>query len=223
MGIEFLGGLAAAAIGTGLSIAATQEDASAMNRTAQNALNEQAALQNKSTRVAQTSAQQSTLPAAQKSMATGQQNAQAQYAQLQGASPASTGLTALDPVRQQQTSDIINQSNAASARLQGYNQWSLDQALKDLQAKEQLGALSQQSGNLQAALPLELQQASHAGDALGLAGTGLSTLGSLAGLYSVYNTGRIPGATAATVPVSGFNFYSPQAQMPSTYGDIQTP
>lgn len=97
------------------------------------------------------------------------------------------------------------------ARMQGYGTFGMNQQIKDLLAAQQLAGISQAAGRSGSVLPLELQQASHAGDAWSGSGKLVGLAGSLVGgLGSLYTTPATIGANTA-----GYQNIGQGYQMPS--------
>jgi hypothetical protein len=194
-----LGGLAVAAAGTGLGLDASVETKNAMNKTAQNELNRQQGYAAQGRKVFNTSLSQSTPQAVQQQMAQGAMNAAQQYKALQQNQPPglgqATGTTQQNPflaaTQNSLTQGQLQNTNAANAQLQGYGASDVAQAIKDLQARTQLGQIGQFAQSSENVLPLEMQQAqqSHAWES-GL-GSLLGTVGGLTSLYGALN----PAAT----------------------------
>lgn len=82
------------------------------------------------------------------------------------------------------------------ARLGSYGAWSLDQAVKNAHAANQLALVSNMARGSAGVLPYELRDAQQSQGGLNMAGTVLSSLGSLASLYGA----TAPAASKATVP-----------------------
>lgn len=71
----------------------------------------------------------------------------------------------------------------AQARNGGYADWGLNQAVKNSRAAERLGVIGTNSRNSASVNQLELQDATHAGDAVGNIGQLLGAAGSVMGMY----------------------------------------
>jgi hypothetical protein len=87
----------------------------------------------------------------------------------------------------------------------------LDQAVKNLRAGQELGIFNQAAQRSQQVLPLELQDASHAGDTLQGIGMGLGTLStllSLGGTSALGAAGSVAGSGAqmAARPQNGYGW-----------------
>lgn len=176
-------GLALSAAGAGAQIAGAQQSQSAMNTALGNELQDQAAYQKQASNVFQNSLSQSTPKAAQDQMLQGQQLAQAQYQKLEN-TPL-TGTAAPAAFGSQGAQDInVGQkqlSNTAQANLQGYSEWDLQQAIKDLTAKGQLGVIGGLAQNRAQILPYQLQVAQQAGGDLTGIGSLLGAAGGVVG------------------------------------------
>jgi len=222
MGLEaIIPGLALAAAGTGLGVDASVESQRAMNDAANAELQRQQAYAAQGRKVFNQSLGQSTPQAVQQQMAKGAENAAQEYAKLQQNQPPALGL-GVDTMGQNpflaQTQNAITQgqlqnTNAANAQLQGYGASDVAQAIKDLQARTQLGQIGSFAQGSENILPLEMQQAqgSHAWES-GL-GSLLGTAGGLLSLYGALN----PATTVAPLgagQVAGFNPASMGVGMP---------
>ncbi len=86
-------------------------------------------------------------------------------------------------------------ADAVRARLAGYTDWDLKQAIKNLRAQQELQQIENFSRGSLSILPTELQSAAHAGDTL----TGIGGLLSAAG-----GVGSAWGAARVPTSVSGF-------------------
>lgn len=176
-------GLALSAAGAGAQIAGSQESSSAMNQAMSNELATQQQFQKQATNVFQTSLGQSSPTSAQADMAKGQQLAMNQYQKLENtplsgtSAPAPFGSSSAQNINAGQK----QLSNTAQANLQGYSEWDLQQAIKDLTAKGQLGVIGAQSANAASILPYQLQAASQAGSDLTGIGSLLGAAGGVVG------------------------------------------
>ena len=188
-----LAGLALAAIGTGLQSAGAAKSRNAMEQRTQDELNRQAQIQRKAEAEYAQSLARSGSGVADASIQQGTEQRQEGYSQLQSL-PLDTGAQPVAGPKQAVTLRDVAQmqlANKSRAKLGGYETWMLDQAIKNVRANQNLGILGQQAVRSQNILPLELQDASHAGDALSGAGMGVGALGALVG-----GLGALSGASA---------------------------
>jgi hypothetical protein len=197
-GLEWLA-IAGSLGGTGLSMAGQQQAASAM-RSKQAA---EAARQAEYSKQAQQQLAESiakTRPEERaKQKEEGTQKALSEYAKVQ-AIPLSVSSAASDagPIKANIVDPVSaarqSMSNAAAAPMQGWDEATLQQWLKDMQAKSALGQISSRAQASANVLPIEMQAAQHAGDALSGIGSLLSTGSGLLGLYGAT---QAPAAAAA--------------------------
>lgn len=208
MGCGTLAALALAGVGAGLGEAGVQQSKNAMNRSINAELGRQQGFTKQAQNVFNQSLAQSTPQAAQQQIGQGTQQALRTIGQAQSV-PAAFSVPSFGVVNtgQQQTKQDL--SNQASASMQGYGTYSLDQALKDLQARSQLGVISGEAASSAAVNPYEIQAASQRGAPLQAAGSLLGTLGTLGGIYGTL--GRQPQmpsqnyGTATAMPIFGSN------------------
>lgn len=184
--------LALSAVGTGLSVDASAQDANAANKAANNelALQQQYAKQGQSAFA--NSLAQSTPQAVQQQNKAGQAEALQNYAALNTAlpvQPVNTGTSQSDKASNAIIGQKIGQANQSSADLAGYNASSVAQWIKDLQAQTQLGQIGSFAGASENTLPLQLQQAANSGNTLSGIGSILSSIGGLGALYGAVNGG----------------------------------
>jgi len=200
MGLETLAlvGLALSAAGTGAGMAASAEEAGAMNDKVQAELERQKKFQKKATPVFEKSLGESGAPTMQANVASGQQRLAEEYARL-----AAVPLTANDPLGSNApiplnpsaaagTRMAENLAATTGARAGGWNESSLQQSIKDILTNSQLGVIGQQAKISAAPLPYEIQQAGQSWDwlkALGMAG---QSAGGLAGMYGMLKSPSTP-------------------------------
>ena len=191
-----LAGLALAAIGAGMQSAGAAQSRRAMNQRTQEELNRQAQIQRKAeAEYAQSLARSGTDVAAEQ-IQQGTDERGGLYSELQSV-PLDTGA---QPVAGQNPAITLRDvaqmqlSNKTRSKLGGYETWMLDQAIKNARTNQNLGILNQQAIRSQNILPLELQDASHKGDALIGAGMGVGALGSIFGGYGALGSALGTGA-----------------------------
>lgn len=194
-----LAGLALAAAGAGLQSAGASQSRRAMNQRTMEELHRQAQIQRKAeAEYAQSLAQSGTDVAAEQIQQGAQERGQL-YDKLQSV-PLDTGAQPVGNVGSAVTLRDVAQMQLANknrAKLGGYETWMLDQAIKNARANQNLSILNQQAIRSQNILPLELQDASHAGDKLMGIGMGVGALGSLFGGYGALGSALGSGAGAA--------------------------
>lgn len=214
-------GAAVSAAGAGVQEAGVAQSNRAMNNTINDELTQQAEYQKQGQQVFQQSLQQSSPQSTQQQMQQGQQLAQNQYQKLEAA-PLSTGNAPFQsgaPSYQAEVQGRTQNSNASQAALQGYSEWDLQQAIKDLSANSQLGIINRNAAGAASILPYQMQQASHAGDALSGVGSLLGSAGGLVGLY-----GATSGlGAAATAPVNAGQYGSLGLTTPGTFNPYSIP
>ena len=177
-------GAATAAAGTGVSIDAAREARDRMEQQLRGQLAKQTDFQRQATPLFQASLAESTPTAAREQIGRGESEAAQLYRQLQ----AVPGSSAASPLAENalvnaRTQQQIGQQNRAQAALQGYRNFSLQQWLKDQQARENLGIVSNLSQSSAALTPYLLQGAQNSTQNLAAVGSLLGTAGSLAGVY----------------------------------------
>lgn len=196
-----LAGLGLSLVGTGLGVAAAQQDKNAMNSAVQQSLNEQAGYTKKANSAVQGNINQQTGDTARKQIATGAAQQSDLYKSLQSSKLQNqSSVAGMDPVTQARTEAFVDQQNRAGSQLAGYGNYATQSGLSNLEGNEQLGIIGTNAKNALDILPYQIQAAGHTGDKLAFAGTGLSTLGSLAGLFGVLNKLKAPGNTPAVNP-----------------------
>lgn len=198
---------------------ANQEDTHAMNAAASAEAQRQAGYQKQANQVFQTSLAQSSPGTAQQQMQQGQDKAQAQYQKLESiplstsAAPFQTGQNGQSMVQGQ-----TQLSNNAQAKLQGYSEWDLQQAIKNLTANQQLGIINTNASRSAGVLPYEIQQAGHTGDMLSGIGGLFGAGGSVLGTYGALSSLGAAASTAPSVGVSQVPFRTQFANQLNPYG-----
>lgn len=109
----------------------------------------------------------------------GKQSREAGYAQ-QSAQPVAQAQ-AQSPVLATRDQAALGQQTNARAKLGGYQDWQMQNAIRDLHEQQEQNQIGNFASGTAKLLPLELQQASHAGDSLNAIGSLVGSLGSLAG------------------------------------------
>lgn len=206
--------------GTGLSIAAQNEQRSAANRAMSQELARQRGYQQKASSAFAASLAGSTPAVAEDTIKAGSAERQADYAKARSvpltssASPLPTGASSrlVNPVAsagEDQLSDI------ARARLAGYTEWDMQQAIKNLRANQALAQIGNFSRGSQNILPMELQSAQNQGQGLAFGGGLLSGLGQVGmTAYPLWGTGaKVPTRTSNIAgtgydPLLGMRFNS---------------
>ncbi len=181
-------GAALAAVGTGLSIAASNADQSAINA-ARNASNQaEAGFQRKASNVFQTNLPNNTADKARADITKGQQERTNVFNNLkQLATPVSPVANPNQTPEQQAMARTSMAGNAWSnvvnnnaAKMGGYGDWSTALGVKNQDVNNRLGVINNEAQGTARLLPLEIQVASHKGDALGSWGKIIGAIGSLA-------------------------------------------
>lgn len=202
-------GLGAAALGTGLTIAGNAQDQSAINAARNTEAGQEAALQKQGNTVFQNSVTANSEPTAVATLAKGQ----AQRASIaQALQTATTGANTQLPTNQQPTYQVSNPDgttatntaatrtatagnawsnvvNTAANKLGSYGDLATAQGVANQQANNQLGVIGTQAKQDASILPVEIQAASHKGDALTGWGSIVSALGSVASLGAASGLG----------------------------------
>lgn len=196
-------GAALSAAGAGADVVGTQQTQSAMNAAVTNELAEQQQYANKGRNIFEQSLTASSPATAQTQIQQGQQKAMSDYQRLQSldlnasgkATPFQTDSTALNV-----DTGRTSLSNTAQSKLQGYSEWDLQQQIKDLQAKGQLGVLSTNAQNTASLLPYQLQAAQHAGDTWSGIGSLLSAAGGVTDAFGALGGSALGAAAGEALP-----------------------
>lgn len=203
MGWPALIGLALSAAGTGVGAVANANTARAENNTVNDELNAQRLLQQKSTNIFNQNLNQGNSAADANSQIGATQAAQNKNYAALNAQPATGGQSpvSIDPVVQARADASTQQQGNNSAKLQGYSQWGVNQAIQNMLAGQQLGLVNNQSQQLASTLGPRLQQAGQAYSGLSGVGSLLGTLGSAVGVGgSVAGWGQ-PGVKKPVTPI----------------------
>jgi hypothetical protein len=204
-GMEILGiaGLAAAAAGTGLSIAGAKQSQENMNKAVQAELARQQGYQQTGQKLFTQSLEGSTPPKAQSQISSGQEAALGNYQKL-ASLPLGGDVTTAFPVGDkaiaQNVSDYVSQRQQAGSYLQGLGQYGVDQYVKDILANARLGINAANSQFSESVLPLEIGKAQQSGAELAGIGQLVSALGSTASTASAIGGGFGKGKTATVTP-----------------------
>ncbi|MDE2101773.1 MAG: hypothetical protein KGL39_31290 [Patescibacteria group bacterium] len=198
-------GLGLGAVGTGLNIAGNSEDAAAMAKVRADFTRKQALLQQQSNDIFQNSLKGSTPAIAGQQMQAGQNARTSMWNQLQSATtPVASALpatgaaspTSKAAARATTAGNVFNTMNeGASAREGSYGDWENQQAIKNADAAQKLGVVTNFASGNSNLLPTELQVASQAGSKLSGWGSIVSSLGALTGLAGA--SGAFGGAAGA--------------------------
>lgn len=207
--------LAAAGAGAGLQVAGTNRAKDAMNDKTREELFRQREIQSKAAQEFAKSLQGSGQEVVQEQLQEGETEKANLYQQLQSV-PLAAGSQQMvggtSPVQNLQDAAQMSLSNQGRARLGRYDKWMLDQAVKNLHSGQMQSLYGQEAQRSQNILPMELQDASHAGDNLTGIGQGLGILGSLLSMGSMAGLGG--ASTAASTGASAGS----TAGLNSTYG-----
>lgn len=214
-------GAALTAAGAGAEAEGTAQTQSAMNKTVENEVAQQDQYAKQGRNIFEQSLTASSPQTAQTQIQQGQQKALTDYQKLESLDLNASGKQApfqTDSSALNVDAGRTSLSNAAQAKLQGYSEWELQQQIKDLQAKGQLGVLNTNAANTASLLPYQLQAAQHAGDTwtgigqlLSAAGGVTGSLGALSGLGSaaVAAGEAAPAAGASYILNPGTNLFQP--------------
>lgn len=197
MGYETLIGLALAAAGTGASMAASAQARDDMNRSMRASLRQQEQFKKQATPVFEDSLQQGGADASRRQMGAGRDQALDLYREL-NALPLSSVTSPL-PVDEGRLQGAVQQQQDAASNVQGLNWWALQQWLKNQQANNQLGVISNLAGSSASmAEPLAKLAGQRSANLAGI-GSLLSTAGNLASIYGAIQpkggTLGMPGGT----------------------------
>lgn len=204
--MAFIIPLIALAVGAGLQAAGAAKARNAMNDRTSAELNRQRKFRQEGKERFAGSLQQSTPERAKGLLQEGEQMSLARSKQTQ-----SVPLTIEQP-EQGSTTQVrdraeMNRGNRARAAVSAQPWWTLNQAIKDIRANQELGTINNFAQGSQAQLPLEIQDASHKGDTLAGIGSLVSMLGSLYGISSIASgAGAASATTAAAKPVAGYGW-----------------
>lgn len=191
---------AASVAGTGLSMAGNQAVQDRANQVTNAELQRQRQFQDQAQAQYQQARNQSTVGEAQSGIKEGANQRLGDYQQLQQSTPLSfsqPGTQIGKAVVNARDAANLDLSNRARSALSGYDQWLLQRMIQQQQSGNLLGmtaGMARSSGNV---LPMELNQATHAGDTLGGIGGLLSGVGNAAGGYAA-SQGSLCGPQAAT-------------------------
>lgn len=182
-----LAGAALSAAGTGYQMSASNAEARRMNDEAKAEFIRQGKYQKQASGAFQKSLQDST-PAVQAQQqgegTTALTDTMNKVAQTPVVTPSSVGNVAPDSLVGQEAQAKNKMSNAVTAQYGGMNEWQLRQWIKDLRAQQQLSLITNAARGSVNTLPLVLQQAQQSAEGDRAIGTGLSTIGGLAGAAS---------------------------------------
>lgn len=199
MGWPALIGLALTAAGTGTQAYAAAQTSKDENATVNQNLQQQQELQKKATGLFNMNLQQgNSAPQAQAQVGATQAAQQGKYAQSAGLPSLAQGANPVnvDPVVQARADASTQNQGAAGAKLQGYSQWGVNQAIQNMLAGQQIGLVNNQSQQLASTLAPQLQQASQQNAGLTGLGSLLGTLGSAVGVGGTLSGWGTPGAVA---------------------------
>lgn len=208
-----LAAVAATAAGTGMQMAGAAQSRSAMNQAQAAEMARQKRYQQQADASFQQSLKGADRGTADAQMTAGAERRTAAYDKLAAvpvgqplptrpptALPTATGTAAAAARTRANATATANAWSklvgGAQARLGGADDWQLEQGIKNTGTNRDLAIIGSNARGSANILPLEMEQASHAGD--GLAGWGqvLSALGSVAGLAGA--TAPAAGASAAS-------------------------
>ena len=219
-------GLAAGAVGTGLSIAGNAQSQSAMNKVRADAAAKQAAIQQQANNITSASIAASGPQSAATDTAAGTANREAVYNQLKDATapiaqanPTGGAGSARSAAAGNVWGNLVANNTAKAG---SYQDWETNQNIKNVNAAQKLGILSNFSQGDASILPVEMQVASQAGDKLSGWGSIVSGLGSALGNYGtaqgIMNKMTLPAQSAGAYS-EFMNGDSSNTQPPSVWAD----
>ena len=216
MGWPALIGLAVSAAGTGMQIAASKKEQSAMESKAQEELSRQQRYQKEAGGEFQKSLAESGEPQYQKQAAQGSQKLSDAYTNVKNIPLTLPAATASSPsaqiVEDRGTQALNKTSDAARAQLGGVNEFQIQQMIKNLRAQQQLGVIATNARMSQGVEPLELQAAGRSAEGLRGVGSLASTLGGLMSIYSAglpaSSSSAATGAAATTAASAGDAYFN---------------
>lgn len=179
MGYEALVGLALAAAGTGVSVAAAKKSQQAMNDQVTAGVKKQEAFQQQATPIFNSSLEQSGVDKFKQTQQSAEAQAQADY---QNSSLVPSGVNPL-PVDNDRLKLQVAQSRQVAARGQGYQAGFQGFGLKNAEANSQLGVIGRLASSAGANTGILTTLAGQSGADMAGIGSLLSTAGSLASLY----------------------------------------
>lgn len=184
--------VAAAAAGTGLTMASQSAQQDAQNKAISAEMLRQQNYSKQAGSVFDSSLAQSGRTAADSEIAQGVQQASGNYAKY-GAVPLGVAAPNIAPQGDKNVVNAVagNQNKLASqanANMQGYSEWDLQQMIKNMRTNQNLSVISGESKNSESLLPGDLAGASNAG-------AGLAGLGSIVG-----GLGKTIGSVWASQP-----------------------
>lgn len=195
---------ALSAAGAGMSMAGNAKANSEMDAKRNAELLRQRGYQAEADAQFATSLDKSDVETADQQIDTGAAQREAAYANLRNATSGLTTTPARNqPVGEQasgaaaRTTSSVQATNnawtnlqgAARARLGGYQDWGLQSNIKDRRASQDLGITATKARQSANVLPLEMQDAAHAGDGLKAWGQLVGALGAVAGMGAAVGAG----------------------------------
>lgn len=215
-----LAALAVSAAGTGAQMVGQNEAQSARDRAQRAEMNRQTGYQRQAQAVADQSIAESGRSTADPAMAQATDQRVANFNRIvsQGQAPltgntvnrsivTSSGSGAPAPALTASAAAWNKILGGAQAKLGGYSDWGLQRNIAAKRAGQKLDTIGSNARGSANVLGAELQDASHAGDGWGMAGSVLGALGSVGGAYAATMPGALTiPAAAGTAGVD----YSPQ-------------
>lgn len=161
-------------------MAAAEQSKAAMRNVVDSELARQRRYQQQGAAIAAESLAASTRDSADSGIASGQQQRQQAYANVGKREMGVVAPQNKDVPREVSTGLAMRQgsSDAQRAAIMGYNDWLLNQQIKDIRAQRELGMIGQFSQESAGVMPYELRDAQHAGDSLRTAAGFLGGAGS---------------------------------------------
>jgi len=184
--------LAVAAAGTAYSVKSAEDQSSAMQDALDATLASQRKYQKTANAAAQQSLEQSGPAVAKKEIGQGAANLENAYKAITSVpvtQPGQQNAPTTSMVPDKGTKVNLQQSNQARAALGGYDEWALQQWIKDLQTQQQLATASTLARLNTSQLPYQLWQAQNSAGTEQMIGQGLTTAGNLGGAIGTAATG----------------------------------
>lgn len=198
-------GMALSLAGTGASIAGNQEAQGAMDSAREAEMQRQQGYQKQGAKRLAQSLQESTAPRNSKVLNQEADARNAAYQQLQQSAPMAVSATPPTPNRTVTTNTPAGEAaarsstatnawtrlaNESASKNAAYGDWGLQRGIEQGRAAQEQEVINNKARGSLSVLPIEMEQASHAGDAMQTVGTVASALGSIGMMY---------GATVPTV------------------------
>lgn len=220
-----LAGIGLALAGTAAQVSASAQARAAAERKTRKELLRQQEFKEGARRAFNVSLEQSTPEVAQRQIGQGTEQRQQEYERVKNLPFSSAGeVVPGSPSSVVETTKRAGQEQGlslAQARLGGYTNWDLQQAIKNLRANQAIGLESSLARGSANVLPFELQDAAHAGDTLAGIGSLLSTVGAGLGTYGVLSAPAASAYTAAA-PAAGAALWGSGLEVSPYYAGLDS-